>query len=558
MSDHTAPASPADGHEPPATWSVPGADGSGATAPRPQGSDVTATFPAQQPPLSATQPIPTHPAPPVLPPQQVHPAGYQTSWPPQHYPAPGHPGSPAGVPVRPVYPSATYPSATGAPHPYPAPTPYPATSSGSAAAFGSAAGDGGADVPGGGASPADGAGRRRRGPGWPGVVGVAAGAALVASLATAGLTGALGTDGNPGTVLSGIGQPQVTIPVSGSTADNPDWQVVAAAVRESVVAITVRTSSGEGEGSGVIISADGEILTNDHVVSGASDGGTITVAFADGRLFDASIVGTDPTTDIAVIRLVDPPSDLQVATLGDSDEAVVGAAVMAVGNPLGLDSTVTTGIISALDRPVSTQERSTGSTVVTNAIQVDAAINPGNSGGPLFSSSGEVIGVTSSIATLSSSSGSAGSIGLGFAIPINQARLIADQLVEDGTAEHAFLGVTLSDGTATAGGTTRQGAVVQEVTAGTPAEAAGIRSGDVIVAIDDRPVAGAESLTGFVRQYASGDEVTLAVVRDGKAITVTATLATKPDDAASGGQQQPEQDEQQQGEGTNPFNPFGF
>jgi putative serine protease PepD len=356
-------------------------------------------------------------------------------------------------------------------------------------------------------------------------------AAVVASLATAGATGAFTDDG--GSSFSSIGSQEISIPVAGSTADNPDWQVVAAAVRESVVAITVRTGSGGGEGSGVIISADGEILTNDHVVSGGQDG-AITVALSDRRLYDATIVGTDPTTDIAVIRLVDPPEGLSVATLGDSDEAVVGAAVMAVGNPLGLDSTVTTGVISAVDRPVSTTEQRTGTRVVTNAIQVDAAINPGNSGGPLFSSAGEVIGITSSIATVSSPSvtTSAGSIGLGFAIPINLATNVADQLVENGIAEHAYLGVSLADGEGTADGTTRQGAVVEGVSTGTPAQEAGLRVGDVVVGIDGRSVAGAESLTGFVRQHVSGDRVTLTVVRDGRAFDVTATLATKPEDVS--------------------------
>jgi putative serine protease PepD len=549
MSDHSAPVTPTgEGREPENGRSAPGADSPDATVTRPQSPDVTATFPTRPDPrpLGATQPIPT-----AAVPQDPHPAGYQTTWPPQHYPAAAQPGASAGV-------TPDHPSAGAAPRPYPTPTPYASPTSPR---------DGGNSAWTGGGTSTPGGGRGRRGPGWPGVVGVAAAAALVASLATAGLTGAFSGAGEGGSVLAGLGQQQVTIPVSGSTADNPDWQVVAAAVREGVVAITVRTSSAEGEGSGVVISNDGEILTNDHVVSSATSGGALTVALADGRIYDATIVGTDPTTDIAVIRLVDPPKDLQVATLGDSGEAVVGAAVMAVGNPLGLDSTVTTGIISAVDRPVTTQERSTGSTVVTNAIQVDAAINPGNSGGPLFNSQGEVIGITSSIATLSSSSSAqSGSIGLGFAIPINQAKSVADQLIANGTAAHAFLGVSLSDGTGTAGGTTRQGAVVQSVSSGTPAEAAGLRTGDVIVGIDDRAVAGAESLTGFVRQYAAGDEVTLAVIRDGKALAVTATLAAKSDDAPASGQQQEQQQQQdqqqrpdqQQGRGFNPFNPFGF
>lgn len=375
---------------------------------------------------------------------------------------------------------------------------------------------------------APGSDRRRKRPGWVGVGAAALAAAMTASLGTAALVGAFDSGAAPGSALyESLGAQQITVPVSGSTADNPDWQLVTAAVRESVVAITVQTPRGSGEGSGVIIGKEGIVLTNDHVVSGGENG-TITVSLADGRLYEARIVGADATTDIAVLRLVDPPSDLAVATLGDSDDVVVGAAVLAVGNPLGLDATATTGIVSAVDRPVTTQESGTGSAVVTNAIQVDAAINPGNSGGPLFDSAGEVIGITSSIATMSSAAGSAGSIGLGFAIPVNQAMLIADQILASGTAEHAFLGVTLSDGTATAEGTTRRGAVVQQVTAGTPAEQAGLRAGDVVVGMGGRAISGAESLTGFVRQHASGDEVVLTVVRDGEAFDLTVTLATRP------------------------------
>lgn len=375
---------------------------------------------------------------------------------------------------------------------------------------------------------APGPGRRRKRPGWVGVGAAALAAATAASLGTAALVGAFDSGPTPGSALyESLGAQQVTVPVSGSTADNPDWQLVTAAVRESVVAITVQTPRGSGEGSGVIIGKEGIVLTNEHVVSGGQNG-TITVSLADGRLYEARIVGADATTDIAVLRLVDPPSDLAVATLGDSDDVVVGAAVLAVGNPLGLDATATTGIVSAVDRPVTTQESGTGSAVVTNAIQVDAAINPGNSGGPLFDSAGEVIGITSSIATMSSAAGSAGSIGLGFAIGINQAMLIADQILANGTAEHAFLGVTLSDGTATAAGTTRRGAVVQQVTAATPAEQAGLRTGDVVVGMDGRAISGAESLTGFVRQHAGGDEVVLTVVRDGEAFDLAVTLATRP------------------------------
>lgn len=331
------------------------------------------------------------------------------------------------------------------------------------------------------------------------------------------------------------------VPVSGSSADDPDWQAVAAAVRASVVAIEVRTQSGGSQGSGVIIDEDGHVVTNNHVVSAAAQGGTVTVTLTDGRIFEATVVGTDVATDLAVLRIEDAPDDLQAAALGDSDEVVVGEPVMAVGNPLGLANTVTTGIVSALDRPVSTQEDARSEAAVTNAIQIDAAVNPGNSGGPLFDAQGRVIGITSSIATLSQQSGS---IGLGFAIPVNLTRNVASQIIENGQAEHAFLGVTMSDGTATADGVTRRGAVVQTVQEGSPAAQAGLQPEDVIVAIGDDPVGGAESLTAFVRSLSSGDDVTLTVVRGGETRELDVTLSTRPDALTTDPDQQDGQPDQ--------------
>ncbi|UNX54422.1 trypsin-like peptidase domain-containing protein [Georgenia sp. TF02-10] len=399
----------------------------------------------------------------------------------------------------------------------------------------SAPGSGGAGGGPQGHQPRSGRGRRR--PGWAGVVAAAVGAAMLGSLGTAGLTGAFEEDPpstQPTAQQNQQNDPAPADPVVTSTTEDPDWANVAAAVRPSVVAIDVQVQGGSGAGSGVIIDEEGHILTNNHVVGGAADGG-IVVTLSDGRMFEATIAGTDAATDLAVITLTDPPDDLQPATLGDSEEVIVGDPVAAVGNPLGLSSTVTTGIVSALDRPVTTTEDTQvpgqpGTSVVTNAIQVDAAINPGNSGGPLFDATGRVIGITSSIASLpSAAGGSSGSIGLGFAIPVNLAKQVADQLVENGVAEHAFLGVRMTDGTATVDGATRTGARVESVDSGTPAEQAGLQPGDVITAIDGDTVSGAEALTGFVRQYASGDQVTLTVARDGETVEITATLATRED-----------------------------
>lgn len=362
------------------------------------------------------------------------------------------------------------------------------------------------------------------------VVGLLVGGGSVASLALLDSDGSGPSDRTAS--LADVGRSDTDeVPVSGSSVENPDWQAVAAAVQDSVVAIEVQTQAGGGQGSGVIIDDEGHVLTNNHVVAGAQ--GNVRVTLTDGRILEGEVVGTDASTDLAVVRLVEAPQELQAAALGDSEDVTVGDPVMAVGNPLGLVNTVTTGIVSAVDRPVSTQEVG-GESAVTNAIQVDAAVNPGNSGGPLFDATGRVIGITSSIATLSQQSGS---IGLGFAIPVNLARSIASQLITDGQAEHAFLGVTLSDGTATADGVTRRGAVVETVGEDSPAAAGRLQAGDVIVAIGGDPVGGAESLTAFVRSMASGDDTTLTVVRDGEAIEVDVTLATRPDDFG----QQPQQ-----------------
>ncbi|WP_240643828.1 S1C family serine protease [Antribacter gilvus] len=380
--------------------------------------------------------------------------------------------------------------------------------------------------------------RKRRG--WAPLVSVAAVAAVLASAGTAGILTA-SDDGSAGASLAAVGTRETdSAPVSSSNVKNPDWPAVTSAVAPSVVAIQVASQAGGSVGSGVILDADGRILTNNHVVAGAANG-TVQVTLTDGRVFEAEIVGTDPTTDLAVVQLQDAPENLEPASFGDSDAVAVGEPVLAVGNPLGLANTATTGIVSALDRPVTASGEDGGDQVVTNAIQIDAAINPGNSGGPLFNASGQVIGITSSIATLSSGlGGQGGSIGLGFAIPVNLARSIGDQLVEDGTAEHAFLGVSMTDGTATADDVTRRGAQVEEVSADSPAQAAGLQAGDVIVAFDEDPVNGAESLTGYVRERSAGDTVTITVVRDGAAEQVEVTLAVREDAPT---QQQPEPDQ---------------
>ncbi|MDO8105802.1 trypsin-like peptidase domain-containing protein [Isoptericola sp. b441] len=453
---------------------------------------------------------PAHQTPPAGYPQQGHPG-------PQANPGPHMPTGPQGQPGPQTNPGPQHPGFTHQPTPpyYQQPhgqgTPPPGWSIGSVA------------------TPE----RPKREHRWMPLVGTAAGAALIASVATAGLVIGFSHPAHTAVSIDSLGATSSeAVPVSGSTVSNPDWEAVANAVRPSVVAIKVQLNGGVAEGSGVVVDTKGHILTNNHVVAGATQGG-ITVTLSDGRVFPATVAGTDPTTDLAVVSLTNPPSDLKPATLGDSSKVVVGEPVMAVGNPLGLSSTATTGIVSALDRPVSTSEGG-GQPVVTNAIQIDAAINPGNSGGPLFDAKGEVIGITSSIASLSQSSGS---IGLGFAIPSNLADRIGAELLKDGTASHAFLGVELTDGQATADGVTRMGAKIHSVSPGTPAASADLRAGDVIVAIDNQPVSGAESLTGYVRALAAGQSATLTVVRDGKSFSVDVTFAAMSGSTTSGSQQ---------------------
>ena len=360
----------------------------------------------------------------------------------------------------------------------------------------------------------------KKGPGW--------GALLGAMLLTIGLTlGAVfyarpamlrastPTNLNGGTVA--------TVPASNSSGT--DWTDVAAAVSPAVVTIQAQGASSGGTGSGVVYDAQGDIVTNYHVISSALGGGQIQVTLADGRLYTASIVGHDKTTDLAVIRLDNPPSDLTVARFATSANLEVGAPVMAIGAPLGLSNTVTTGIVSALNRPVevsmdedssSQDSQASSDLVVTNAIQIDASINPGNSGGPLFDASGAVIGINSSIKSLATSSdGQAGSIGLGFAIPSDLVVSVADQLIASGTASHGMLGVTVKAATTTVGSDTYVGAEVQDVSAGSGASAAGIRAGDVIVKVEGQEVTSPKQLIGYVRRYKAGDTIAMTIVRDG-------------------------------------------
>ena len=299
-----------------------------------------------------------------------------------------------------------------------------------------------------------------------------------------------------------------------------DWTAVAKEVSDSVVAIDVATSDGEAKGSGVVISDKGYIATNNHVISGAQQ---IQVTLASGAVYSAKVVGTDTTTDLAVIELDNPPSDLKVPEFADSDNLAVGEAVMAIGNPLGYDDTATTGIVSALNRPVTVTDDDNNA-IVTNAVQIDAAINPGNSGGPTFNAAGQVIGINSSIASTASSSGTAGSIGIGFAIPSNLVKRVTNEIIDNGSVKHVALGITIKSSSVEADGVTRGCAQVQAVTDGGPASKAGVKAGDSIVAFNGKAVNNNYSLLGYVRASAMGDKVKLTVVRGGNTMDLEVTL----------------------------------
>ncbi len=352
--------------------------------------------------------------------------------------------------------------------------------------------------------------------------------ALIAALLASGATIAVDRTLNDGTQAAAPAAP--TAVVDGEFS----WTAVASAVTPSVVSITVSSAAGAGEGSGVVWDDAGHIVTNDHVVSGAGPGAQVSVKFGDGHSYEATVVGTDPTTDLAVLKLVNPPASLTPIARGDSGALQVGDPVMAVGNPLGLSGTVTTGIVSALNRPVAAGEAQGSGSLpqVTNAIQTSAPINPGNSGGALVDAQGRLVGINSSIATLGSSgpmsSGASGNIGIGFAIPVNEVENIASQLIETGSVQHAYLGINVSSTSVERGTATISGALVVDTVADGPAALAGLQANDVITQVDGTAVSGSDALIGAIRGLAVGESVELTVIRGSSEMTVNVTLAAAP------------------------------
>jgi len=354
-------------------------------------------------------------------------------------------------------------------------------------------------------------------------VAAAAVLSLLVGLVAGGVGGAVGYHfaGNSTGPRSVLDQPA---PGTAPAMDPPTGSVeqVAQRVTPGVVQLRVNGSQEADEGSGMVLTADGLILTNNHVVEAATSGSDVAAVLQDGRSVPVQIVGKAPSFDLAVVR-AQGVTGLTPVQLGSSTNIRVGQQVVAIGSPLGLSGTVTHGIISALDRPVRAGGQGSGQDTVLDAIQTDAAINPGNSGGPLTDMQGRVIGINSAIASLGSDLSQSGSIGLGFAIPIDQARRIADELIHNGHATQALLGVTVPaaqpDDTA---------AVVQQVTPGTAAAAAGIHPGDMITRVDDRLIDSGDALIAAIRSHTPGAQATLTVKNSaGASRQVHVTLGTQ-------------------------------
>ncbi|MFF5723425.1 S1C family serine protease [[Kitasatospora] papulosa] len=364
-------------------------------------------------------------------------------------------------------------------------------------------------------------------------------AVAVAALVAGGVGGALGYwaadssgSGSSGsTTVAASNSPKDFKREAGTVAG------VAASALPSVVTIDAKSGDGEGgTGTGFVYDKEGHILTNNHVVASAADSGQLTATFSNGKKYDAEVVGRAQGYDVAVLKLKNAPDGLTPLALGDSDKVAVGDSTIAIGAPFGLSNTVTTGIISAKNRPVASGDGSSNKNSYMSALQTDASINPGNSGGPLLDAGGAVIGINSAIQSTSGGGvgqSQAGSIGLGFAIPVNQAKNVAEQLIKTGQPVYPVIGATVTMEEKTGGAAiSNEGAGgTPAVTPGGPAAKAGLKAGDVITKFNDTAVESGPTLIGEIWTHKPGDKVTLTYKRDGRTETAELTLGERKGDS---------------------------
>ncbi|MFI7408181.1 trypsin-like peptidase domain-containing protein [Streptomyces sp. NPDC049627] len=498
-----------------------------AVPPAPSAPPVPVDAPAA--PASQEHPAPEGDAAPTAPLPPVPDSAPANSDGTQPYTAPA-----ASNGAQPPAPQSSAPDASWPPPPPPGTPPY-AENGAAAGSVGAAAGAGGAGAGGPGAGwgatyqqPAPKSGRGRGG---------LLAAVLIAALVAGGLGGGLGytlaknDDTTSSTTVSASDS-------GGSFKRDPGTVAgVAAKALPSTVTIQAESNSGEGgTGTGFVFDKEGHILTNNHVVADAVDGGKLTATFPNGKKYDAEVVGHAQGYDVAVIKLKNAPSDLRPLTLGDSDKVAVGDSTIAIGAPFGLSNTVTTGIISAKNRPVASSDGSGSSSSYMSALQTDASINPGNSGGPLLDAQGNVIGINSAIQSAANGlggTGQAGSIGLGFAIPVNQAKYVAEQLIKTGEPVYAKIGASVStEDTSDGAKIVDQGTSSAEpVEPGGPAAKAGLKPGDVITKLDDTVIDSGPTLIGEIWTHQPGDKVTITYERDGKTHTVELTLGSRTGDS---------------------------
>ncbi|MFI6640338.1 S1C family serine protease [Streptomyces sp. NPDC050504] len=532
----TPPVAPSVPSAPPAPAAAPAGEPAGAFA----AAEPVSEQPARPHPQSSAAPQPptapqTHaPAAPPAAPQTQAPAA-----PPAAPPAPAAPPV-AAAPVNPAAPPTPPPADAAWPPPPPAQPAYGAGGTGGDPYGGGGGAYGGGGASGGGGGPVWGASapapsdapRKRAG----GLVATVLAAALVAG----GIGGGIGywaADRNDRVESSG----STTVSAGDSPADlkREPGTVAGVAAKALPSVVTIQASAGDGEGgtgTGFVYDQQGHILTNNHVVASAANGGEVSATFSNGKKYAAEVVGRAQGYDVAVLKLKNPPAGLTPLPLGNSDKVAVGDSTIAIGAPFGLSNTVTTGIVSAKDRPVASGDGQSNKNSYMSALQTDASINPGNSGGPLLDARGAVIGINSAIQSPGGGGfgqSQAGSVGLGFAIPINQAKNVAEQLIKTGKPVYPVIGATVDVSRKNLDGATiptqGQGGG-PAVTPNGPAAKAGLKAGDVITRLNDTVIDSGPTLIGEIWTYKPGDKVKVTFERDGKQQTVELTLGQREGD----------------------------